>query len=678
VNPTFNTDTETDLYTSSVQETHIFSSSLLNIATFGYSRAYSTIVTNPNTPFPDNALLLSGPSRKNPGSISITGSGFFGNAGSNPAWVDRQIYSVSDDVRLTKGIHSLSMGGWFQRTYSPQYSVTANSAGTVTYPTMLAFLQDQPTNFLVQSSPTQLNFTYYQGAWYFQDEIKLRPNLTVRLGLREESISAPNESDGHASNYQFGPDGNTLLAQPFIGNSPFLRNNGKALWQPRVSVAWDPSGVGKWAVRASFGIHNDLQDNLGNRLIRNQPFNGNITYLNTPLLSIAPVSSAVPPPPQCTVVGQTTPTCVLYAPAPLDPDMHTPTVQQWGLTVERQLSQNFKLEVGYLGNQSYHLAVDGDMNTIRPLLCQNAAGCRAGGVNPAAQQSTVAQGTSYFPVGTRPQPLLGSGTGGAAWMYFGTSDNQQLNVSLTKRMSRGLTFKSNYTWGKILDINSATLAGGATNDASQIFDRFNRGLSKGIASFSHKHSFNTNASYQLPFGNGQMFGGGATGWVDKVIGGWQLNGVFSASDGFPLTMGIGANNTGSGNTANIDVPNLNPNFQGDVILGVDSFKKTGLYFNPKAFSLPQYGTFGTLSRGLYRGPGFWNVDTSLFKRIPLTERLKLQFRLEFFNALNHANFATPNTTIFSGTAYSAAAGTITSTSSGGNGRQIQLALRLDF
>jgi len=210
-------------------------------------------------------------------------------------------------------------------------------------------------------------------------------------------------------------------------------------------------------------------------------------------------------------------------------------------------------------------------------------------------------------------------------------------------------------------------------------NRFNRRLDKGPASFSLLHQFSTNFSYQLPFGNGKAFGGGATGWVDKLIGGWQWNSIFVANSGFPITPQVGSNRSGTGDTGRLpDRPSLNPDFKGNPILGVEGFKKAGRYYDPNAFVLPVAGTFGNVGRGQFRGPGYLNVDTSFFKRIPLKERLNLQFRTEIFNVLNHANFDTPVLPVFLGTDISPTAGVITSTATNGNGRQIQFALRLEF
>src|SRR5881397_637532 len=229
------------------------------------------------------------------------------------------------------------------------------------------------------------------------------------------------------------------MTDPFIGKTPLIENHAKSLWQPRVGLAWDVTGSGQWAVRAGFGIHNDLQDNLANRLNSNPPFSGRLTLEGQPLLSIIPVSAEAAPPPSCKFVGQTNPPCTLYAPGGIDPVLRTPTLQQWSLTVEHQLAQDLVVETEYVGSQSYHISTTMDANTIQPLRCENPAGCLAGGVLPANQRNVVPQGTEYVPVAARPNPLLGSSQG---WYYVGTSSYHAMTLSLLKRARSGLTFKT--------------------------------------------------------------------------------------------------------------------------------------------------------------------------------------------------------------------------------------------
>ena len=164
--------------------------------------------------------------------------------------------------------------------------------------------------------------------------------------------------------------------------------------------------------------------------------------------------------------------------------------------------------------------------------------------------------------------------------------------------------------------------------------------------------------------------------MEKLIGNWQWNGILNVRSGYPIVPLVGSNRSGNGDARNPDVPNWNPDFKGKVILGVDGFKKTGHYFDPNALSLPLAGTFGNVARGALFGPGYVNLNTSLFKRIPLKESLNLQFRVEAFNVLNHANFSHPELIVFSGRDIAGSAGVIRETAN--RERQIQFALRLEF
>ena len=176
---------------------------------------------------------------------------------------------------------------------------------------------------------------------------------------------------------------------------------------------------------------------------------------------------------------------------------------------------------------------------------------------------------------------------------------------------------------------------------------------------------------RVPFGGGRRFGGGSRGWVEKVIGGWQWNGILNAQSGFPFTPTVGSNSSGTGDTQNLDVPNWNSSFNGPVILG-----KVNQWFDPRAFSMPLARTFGNGGRSSLIGPSLTSVDTSLFKKFNINEKWSLQFRVEAFNLFNHANFDPPNSVVFSGSNYSGSAGVITETAT--TSRQIQFALKLLF
>jgi hypothetical protein len=159
--------------------------------------------------------------------------------------------------------------------------------------------------------------------------------------------------------------------------------------------------------------------------------------------------------------------------------------------------------------------------------------------------------------------------------------------------------------------------------------------------------------------------------ADRLVSGWQVNSVVTVLSGFPFSPVIGSNRSGNGDTIAPDRPSLNPAFSGPMIVG-----SVNEWFNPNAYVLPTAGTFGDLRRGTLTGPGLAEVDSSLFKDTRISERMTLQFRAEFFNIANHANFRIPNTVVFSGSSISSSAGIITATST--TSRQIQFGLKLIF
>ena len=655
----------------SLQETRVFSSAVVNSATLGWARNWSTQVQNPVTQIPDNLVFLPG---GNPGSITIGGGATTVAAASivpangiNPVRGIREYYTLTDDLHFSKGKHSFSAGAWIQRIHQNLLGSAQNSAGGASFTTLVTFLQDNLSQFNLNRNPIGLGYRTTEGAWYFQDEMKLRSNFTLRLGLRHEMTDGWNEVAGRCSNYVY--DKNFVMStEPVINHSCLTENHAKLLLQPRVGIAWDPTGTGTWAVRAGFGIHNDLQDNLGNRTYANPPYNAREVFTGS-MLSLLPLQKNASLPPTCGTPGAPpSPACSTYAPGGVDPVLFSPTHQLWSLTVERGIAKDLMLSVGYVGSQSYHAPLSININTPLSLVCQEAQGCVSGGTTTGgavvapANRGLVPQGTLYIPPTTRPNPNVGNSV---TWMDQGTSNYNALNVSFVKRPTHGFGFKTNYTWGKVIDMNSAVLAPSAGNEPPDIYSPYNRRLNRGVASYSLAHQLNGNFSYQLPFGSG------SSGVVNRLIGGWQWNGIVSWQGGFPFTPLAGSNISGTGDANQSDTPSWNPNFHGPVILG-----RPNQWFDPRAFVLPTQGTFGNVGRGSLRGPGLFSLDTSFFKKLKISEGLNLQFRAEAFNVLNHPNFAYPNEVIFQGTNYSSSAGVITNTST--TSRQIQFALKLMY
>jgi hypothetical protein len=641
----------------SLQETHVFSPEALNTARIGFSRAAFNFNAPAITAFSSSLDFVTG--NGGPGGIVIgggvttTGASAITSAGPNNAanvWNRRNLFTYQDTFQLTKGIHQINIGVWFQPIQDNE-DTASRQLGQASFTSLTTFLQGTSSSFQVVPNPSELGWRSFFGAWYAEDVMKLRRNLTVRVGLRYEFTNGWNEADGRAANYITNSQG-VLETAPLVGKSVFTTNNATHLLGPRAALAWDPFGDGKTAVRAGYGIYYSLIDDLSFLLNSVPPYNGTASFANVQLPSILPIAKGVQPAPSC---GPGVPSpCTIYAPQGVQPDAKTQAVNEWNFTVEHQLSTQTSLRVAYVGSFSYHGLISIDPNSIPAVVCSKPAGCVAGGNGSA--RSTVPDGASYIPVGARPNRYL---SGGFFWYTEGNSSYNALQTDVTRRMGHGLEFRANYTWSKNLDINSALTGAQASNEAQMVLNRNNIHADWGPSALNAEHQGSLSAHYDLPFGRG------------KLIGGWQLNGIVSLLSGFPLTPQIGSNRSGDGDTRNPDRPSLNPAFTGSIIEG-----SPNQWFNPNAFILPAAGTYGNLGRGALIGPGLADIDLSLFKDIAFRERVKLQIRSEFFNTLNHANFGTPNAIVFSSGQVSSTAGLITSTAT--TSRQIQFGMKLTF
>ena len=662
---------------ASVQETHIISPRMLNTFSAGFSRAAFNYDSLLMASFPPSLSFVNG---AGPGGIIVgggvttTGGGTITSAGPNNAanvWNRRNLFTYSDSVQISHGIHQINMGVWFQRVQDNE-DTASRQLGQASFASLTAFLQGTVSNsgFQVVPNHTELGWRSLFGAWYLEDIIKLRHNLTLQLGLRHEFTTGWNEEAVRAANYVTDSSG-VLVTAPRVGDSVFTENNARRLFSPRVGLAWDPMSNGKTAVRAGFGTYYTFIDALSFLLNSIPPYNGSLSF-SGPLFSFIPIQANVAPPPTC---GPGVPApCSTYAPQGVQPNAKTPTVQEWNFSIERQLNESMSLRVAYVGSFGYHELLSIDPNTIDAQICSSPGGCSAGGVATAASLAniphTVPQGAQYIPGpgASRPNPYLGAGF---FWFTEGNSSYNALQVDLAKRFSRGLEFRGNYTWSKNLDINSGLTGAQANNQAQMVLDRNDVHRDWGPSALNPAHQASLSALYEMPFGRGQRWLGHAGGWENKLIGGWQVNGIVTLLSGFPFTPVAGSNRSGDGDTRNPDRPSLNPNFSGSVILG----KQTGWY-DPKAFILPTAGTYGSLGRGVFTGPGLAEVDFSVFKNTSISERTNLQFRTEFFNLLNRANLGNPNTTVFSNGAISSSAGVITTLAT--QPRQIQFGLKLIF
>jgi hypothetical protein len=370
------------------------------------------------------------------------------------------------------------------------------------------------------------------------------------------------------------------------------------------------------------------------------------------LSSIVPILPGVSPPPSC---GPNVPTpCTTFAPQGVQANAKTPTVQEWNFAVEQQLNHNMALRVAYVGSFGYHGLLSIDPNSIPAQVCSDPAGCTAGGT-PGTVRSTVPQGAQYIPLGTRRNPYLSAGF---FWYTEGNSSYNALQMEVTRRLSQGFQVRANYTWSKNLDMNSGLTGAQANNQAQMIMDRNDLRRDWGPSALNITSQSSISARYELPFGRGRL-------------GGWQVNGITTLLSGFPFTPQIGSNRSGDGDTRNPDRPSVNSSSSGPVLL-----QRPNQWFNPNAYLLPAAGTFGNLGRGTLTGPGLAEVDLSLVKSTAISEKASVQFRAEVFNALNRANFGTPNAIVFANGAISSSAGLITATAT--TSRQVQFGLKLIF
>jgi hypothetical protein len=686
----------------SLQETHVFSPTLLNTVRVGFSRAgyFFTGEPTPSTPaasvpgflagLPVGAVVVGGSQASNPqAQLGLAGS----NNGSN-LHIARNLYTFADDVALTRGRHQFRVGVWFQPFQSNE-EIALSQYGQLTFTGLPNFLAGMAT-FLYDPTPTPLSWRSLFGAWYAEDVIRVRSNLTVSLGFRDEFSTGWNETHGRAANYTFGSAGLVCASQPAsnvclpqVGNSLFTVNRAEFLPQPRIGVAWSPFGK-KTVVHAGFGMYNDLQDALGYRADQNAPFNPTYT-IGTAAAPVAlasfgfPIAPSAPPP--------TSPKALLL-PGGVQPNLSTPTVISYSLRIEQELSPDTSLSVGYVGNHGYHEIIGADANAPVPDIC----GTASNGTCPATFPMTLNPGV-LDPVTHMPVPVYGALAGqpvpagtyfnptsikpnanlATTWTWFseGVSSYNALQVDVNHRFSRGLSFRGVYTWSKTLDDGDSLNATAAQNAVALLSNPYNPRADWGLATFDVRNVAAMNVSYALPLGHGRRFWGGLNGVANGVAGGWTLNSIISVQSGFPFTPQLSYNPSNNGDSRNPVRPFLNPAFTGPVVTG-----NPNQWFNPSAFIAPtsNSGFYGTLGRDTYTGPGLATWDFSAFKDTRVSERVSVQFRAEIFNLLNRPNFNTPNLIVAVLQANSTlpepspTAGQVTSTST--SSRQVQFGIKL--
>jgi len=645
--PTSNPITSDDItlraQVASLSETHVFSSSLVNKATFGYSRGAfyfnsATTVTLPgwiHSGDPVGAVVVGGGTTLN-GASQITNGGT--NAGSNLTAV-RNLFTGSDQLSYSRGRHTFTFGGWIERIQSND-ALAQDQYGQISFTNLPSFLKGTISTYTYTPKTTPLGWRTTEVAGFAEDTIKLKSNLELRLGFRAEGTNGWNEAQGRASNYAFDASG-VIVTAPVVRGSALAVNNAKFLPAPRVAVAWSPRVSPKTVVRAGFGTYYALLDNLSYRLDQNAPYNTVYAVKSIPFSTISP---------DATYAG------AKVIPSGVQPNLKTPTVQSWNLKVERELFAHTTIGVGYVGSHGYHELLSLDANLPTPTICP-ASPCPTG----------YPDRTVYFPTGAA---LANEHVWNTThWFSEGVSFYNGLEVDGKHHWANGFELRGVYTFSKALDDGDNLNTSVATNSPAFLSDPLNPATDYGRASFDVRHSGVIQGTYDLPFARNAAAEGHR--WKGLLAANWQASGIVTLQSGLPFTPQLSYNPSNDGDTRNPVRPSWNPAFRGQVILGGPSE-----YFNPLAFLQPLAGTYGNVGRNILQGPSLTQVDFSLAKRMALSERFALQFRSEFFNIFNHTNFNTANPVVYAAAtgAPSPTAGVITSTAT--TSRQVQLGLKL--
>jgi len=626
----------------SVNETHTFSSRFLSSFRFGINRVVATTgLTFPSgNSHASDGSFFTVPGKNAPG-VEVTGlTPFSGGLGSpsnfNFHWTSIQVY---EDLSSNRGNHSLKFGVGLERIRDNMLGVS-DTGGVFSFNSLSDFLTNVPffLSAAIPSAVTERGLRQTIPAAYIQDNWRWRSNVTVNLGLRYEMATVPTEVQGKLTTLRHITDATPHEGDPLFSNAT-LRN-----FEPRVGLSWDPFGSGKTAISAGFGMFDVLP--LPYLIQFNELFSapffeaGSATNLS---------AGSFPSAAFAVVAGYSN----TFRQAYLDPNPRRNYVMQWNLTIQRELAKDLSAMVAYVGSRGVHqpFRVE-DVDIVLPTVTSQ------GYLWPSPAGS-----------GTRLNLNAGRITAG---LCSGDSYYSALEVQIKKKTARG-SLEVSYTWGKSIDTSSGSLVGDEYTNSISSPLWFNPRSNRGLSDFNVAQNLEVNYTWEI---GTPKWASGNKAWV---LGGWQIGGVFEASTGVPFTPGFGGDTLGVKSTdPNIDVPNL---IAGP---GCGSLVNPGnpvSYIKTQCFAVPNPITLrGNLGRNTLIGPGLVNFDFSLFKNNyikRISDRFNAQFRAEFFDILNHPNFAPPldNRNIFDSTGNRVAnAGLITSTQT--PSREIQFAVKL--
>lgn len=673
------------LYTKASQwvlaNTRVFSASQVNEFRFGYNSLFNNIsqelagVLNVNEQI-NTPVKVDDPNSWGVPDINLTGSTLnrFGNDANGPFSIDNKVYQVVDNFSWVRGKHSIRFGGEWRYNQFLQVGnefargrFTANGSFTANGNTLAGGYNGADLMLgalsTIESAVAlaQADFRNTEWGLYIDDTYKMTPHLTINVGLRWEVAQPLLDKFGLQPNFQLKQPLPSIANDPNPANHPTLVRTGTGDFYenlafrftgpvqlardgrlgnrliktdynnlaPRLGIAYSPNG--KWVFRTGFGIFFsqesknsifDMSRAAGGRAnpIIDQQGVPTLTFQNFIDTSQLPVSFA--------------PGLTWGA----DYNLPITYAMQYLFNIQRTIGNNSTVEVGYTGNQIRKAAYLVNANAPLPGI-------------------TTFDAREPYPEWHGIQYLVADGIG----------SYNAFSGKLTQRYGTNLTTLFSYTWSKALDENSAIRG---TGSDFTLENQRCRSCDKGPAGYNVPHRFVGSVLYNLPFGRGQRFLDRG-GFMNQVVGGWQLGAIATVQSGTSInpeswdSAGMGAGFPHSNRLH--CVAGMSP---------VVDNPTPDRYFDPAAFRNTAAGEFGNCGRNSLIAPSQWNVDFSTMKDFQITERHRLQFRMEMFNAPNHPAWGRPSAAWGTqGAAPNAAFGRIRSTS---QLRQIQFALKYYF
>ncbi len=632
---------------ATLQHDFIASPHLLMTSRIAYNRTRLASDEIPLISYPANLEIIS---RGYLPTLNVTGVAQLGPGSQNVQYRVQNIYTLQEAIQYIRGGHSMKFGFQWDHVASNINITGAGFNGSFTWNTLQDFLTDaRPSAFSGVAFGGSSTRSYLQSVYgtYIQDDWKMKPNFTWNLGLRYGPFTAPGEKYGRITMVK-----DWVTATRFQTDIGMFKNPSKKNFSPRVGFAWDPQGNGKTAIRAGVGLF--FVDLLSPYYLtpggKNPPFAGTTASVQGNLASAASDMARISPSLLNPIL---TPNALLEI---LDWNLNPSYEMKFNFTVQRQLPGGLSVSAGYLGDRGVHLWRNSDANDA---------------------PFTMVNGRALVVAGT---PRVNRNAGAGTTRH---SDAQSfynaLQVEVKKSFSHNLQFQTSYTWSKNIDDATTGVANTDFNEgvSSQAYQTK---MDRGLSALNQSHVLVVNGVYRIPSPV-------HSGFVSHFVDGWQLSSIFSASSGTPFSPRVSGRNApdqsrGTGGQR----PDLVAGRSFDSIVLGDPNQ----YFDRSAFVLPPAappgfpagsGFYGNAGRNIVIGPGFMNFDMSLTKSTPLgiREGNRLEFRAEFFNLFNRANFALPASLQVLNPAnrqYVAGAGKIAKTVS--SSRQMQFGLKLIF